>query len=149
MKFRYLRRKNNNSGFTLIEVIVALAILALSVAVLMRLQISSTRLSAQNTATLKCLAYASAEIEKIDSEELLSDAKNVYSSEQKDEHDNLTNITVTATGSSQSYSTSMNFLNSNDDSLTSSMIPVDEISIVAKYYGTEYVNFKTFKIRAF
>lgn len=149
MKFRYLKRKNNNSGFTLIEVIVALAILALSVAVLMRLQISSTRLSAQNTATLKCLAYASAEIEKIDSEELLSDAKNVYSSEQKDEQDNLTNITVTATGSSQSYSTSMNFLNSNDDSLTSSMIPVDEISIIAKYYGTEYVNFKTFKIRTF
>ena len=148
MKFRYLRRKHNN-GFTLIEVIVALAILALSVAVLMRMQISSARICAENTATLRCLAYASNEIEKINSDELISDSKNKYSSEQKDENGNFTNISVTATGSLKSYSTSMNFLGSNDDSVTSSVIPVNEISIVAKYYGTEYVNFKTFKIRAF
>ena len=89
------------------------------------------------------------EIEKINSDELISDSKNKYSSEQKDENGNFTNISVTATGSLKSYSTSMNFLGSNDDSVTSSVIPVNEISIVAKYYGTEYVNFKTFKIRAF
>ncbi len=131
MKVNILRRKYNN-GFTLLEVIVALAILALAVAGLMRMQISSTKLCAENTATLRCLAYASSEIEKIDSEELLT-GQSVYKNEQVDEIGNPTKITVTATGKSSSYS----------------MLPVDEISIVAKYYGIEYVEFKTFKIQAF
>lgn len=150
MRFRYLKRKNN-SGFTLVEVIVALAILALSIAVLMRMQISSAKLCGENTATLKCLAYASLEIEKINSEELISDNKNKYSNEQVDENGNYTNLSVMAVGDTKAYSTSMNFSTSTNDldSITSSTIPVDEISLVAKYYGTEYVNFKTFKIRAF
>ncbi len=131
MKVNILRRKYNN-GFTLLEVIIALAILALAVAGLMRMQISSTKLCAENTATLRCLAYASSEIEKIDSEELLT-GQSVYKNEQVDEIGNPTKITVTATGKSSSYS----------------MLPVDEISIVAKYYGIEYVEFKTFKIQAF
>ena len=131
MKVNILRRKYNN-GFTLLEVIIALAILALAVAGLMRMQISSTKLCAENTATLRCLAYASSEIEKIDSEELLT-GQSVYKNEQVDEIGNPTKITVTATGKSSSYS----------------MLPVDEISIVAKYYGIEYVKFKTFKIQAF
>ena len=63
MKVNILRRKYNN-GFTLLEVIIALAILALAVAGLMRMQISSTKLCAENTATLRCLAYASSEIEQ-------------------------------------------------------------------------------------
>ena len=130
MRFRYLKRKYN--GFTLLEVIVALAILALAVAGLMRMQISSAKLCGENTATLRCLAYASSEIEKIDGAGLLT-GKSVYENEQKDELGNPTNITVTATGKSLSYS----------------MLPVDEISIVAKYYGIEYVKFKTFKIQAF
>ena len=130
MRFRYLKRKYN--GFTLFEVIIALAILALAVVGLMRMQISSAKLCAENTATLRCLAYASSEIEKIDSDELLT-GKNVYKNEQKDEIGNPTNITVIATGKSSSYS----------------MLPVDEISIVAKYYGIEYIKFKTFKIQAF
>ena len=96
------------------------------------MQISSTKLCAENTATLRCLAYASSEIEKIDSEELLT-GQSVYKNEQVDEIGNPTKITVTATGKSSSYS----------------MLPVDEISIVAKYYGIEYVEFKTFKIQAF
>ena len=131
MKVNILRRKYNN-GFTLLEVIIALAILALAVAGLMRMQISSTKLCAENTATLRGLAYASSEIEKIDSEELLT-GQSVYKNEQVDEIGNPTKITVTATGKSSSYS----------------MLPVDEISIVAKYYGIEYVEFKTFKIQAF
>ena len=69
---------------------------------------------------------------KIDSEELLT-GQSVYKNEQVDEIGNPTKITVTATGKSSSYS----------------MLPVDEISIVAKYYGIEYVEFKTFKIQAF
>lgn len=150
MRLRYLKRKDNY-GFTLVEVIVALAILAISIAALMRMQISSAKLCAENTATLKCLAYASSEIEKINSDELISDTKNKYSNDLLDENGNSINLTVTATGAVNAYSTSMNFFSSaNDsDSITSSTIPVDEISLVAKYYGTEYVNFKTFKIRAF
>ena len=102
MKVNILRRKYNN-GFTLLEVIVPLAILALAVAGLMRMQISSTKLCAENTATLRCLAYASSEIEKIDSEELLT-GQSVYKNEQVDEIGNPTKITVTATGKSSSYS---------------------------------------------
>lgn len=130
MRFRVFRR--NYNGFTLLEVIIALAILALAVAGLMRMQISSAKLCGENTATLRCLAYASSEIEKIDSDDLLT-GKSVYENEQVDEVGNPTKITVTATGTSLSYS----------------MLPVDEISIVAKYYGIEYVKFKTFKIQAF
>ena len=82
---------------------------------------------------------------------IVANKSDLIENEQVDEEGNSTNLTVTATGAVNAYSTSMNFsTSSNDfDSITSSTIPVDEISLVAKYYGTEYVNFKTFKIRAF
>lgn len=57
--------ENNNAGFTLIEVLVALAIAAISLTAILQLALNSTKLTYAATTQFNCLPVAVEEMEEL------------------------------------------------------------------------------------
>lgn len=125
--------KRKHTGFTMIELLVSIAILALATAALSRMQINSISLAAENNLTIRALAYGSAEMDEITAYKDIDAIDLDYTSEQRDpETEELSGFTAKGDKSSVSYS----------------QIPATEFNLKIKYGNKEYVNLKTFKIKA-
>ena len=119
-------------GFTLVEIIISISILALAAAALGTMQINSISLATENRLSLRSMAYASETAEKMISEGYLEGSDISISEIQKDEEtDKETDYSCTVSIESVSYSS----------------IPVKQIYIYGKNGGREYARYKIFKIQ--
>lgn len=119
------------SGLTLTEIIVSLAILALAAAGLGRMQMGSVSLAAENRIKLRAMSYAADEAFRLQSERFLDGSSNESSGSLTGVSGAETGLSYRASAKSDSYSG----------------IPVRVMILSVEYGGREYVRYKTFKIQ--
>ncbi|MCQ2736828.1 MAG: prepilin-type N-terminal cleavage/methylation domain-containing protein [bacterium] len=123
--------KHNSQGFTLIELIISISILALASAVLGAMQIKSIALASENHLTIRSMAYASEEAEKLYETGFEGSAGTISLIQKNEETGEETGFSCSASTSEASYS----------------LIPAREIYVSGKNGGREYARYKTFKIQ--
>lgn len=125
--------KRAQSGFTFIEVLISLAILAFVLAALTRMEISSIALAAKNNLSIRATAAAVTELDLlIDSDFISSTDKEVEKELKNSETEELTGFSYNAIKKDTTYT----------------QIPVTELELKVKYEGIDYAVLKAFQIRA-
>lgn len=134
-------------GFTLIEVLVSVALLALVLTILLRMELNSVSLTAKNHIGLKALTLASNETDKLMKTSIIGEYTNQFEQDpfkaegtigsdnfdEDDEYEPLENFTAI----------------SQMEERSDMIIPLDVMTVRILYGNTDYAEIKTFKVRFF
>ena len=135
-------------GFTLIEVLVSVALLAIVLTILLRMEMNSVSLTAQNHIGLKALSLASNETDKLmKTSSIVGEYNNLF---EQDPFKAKDTIDTDSFDEDDKYEPLENFLaNAQIDERSDTILPLDLMTVKVLYGNKEYAEIKTFRVRFF